>query len=372
MPPAVRVVRISEGSEIHNLTSALRSMGFDIAFGIASESRLPLILSAPSDIPERSPYVCLFGNPSEKDLSLVFRTYASIKNRLFSFRESPAGPDEFASHHFLSCETVGHATRWKAYFEADRVKREQIFEEAFRIYEGVIYATCHSSLIDFVESVRKKKNCAEGRKKSSILFQPPPDMTAVSPDWCRMLSHSFVGMALCSLMTGEYASFVTLASAGLCYEKRRGIELASALRLIPYLMFTESGSVEGYVASNAVTEKLLLPVMLINGRRDLFHAELGLLVVPEQRRAECERFALAVFQRSIDRQSAPAPINTVRTHVIDGRILERRCAACGAWDRIGKSHSRCSGCMLVYYCCRTCQLAHWKQHKLECGGKRKK
>jgi hypothetical protein len=363
------VVRISEGSEIHNLTSALRLMDFDISFGIASESRLPLVLRAPSDIPERSPYVCLFGNPSEKDLSFVFRTYASVKDRLFSFRESPAGPDEFASHHFLSCETVGHATRWKAYFEADRVKREQIFEEAFGIYEGVVYATCHSSLIDFVKSIQKK-NC-DGRRKqtsSSILFQPPPDMTAVSPDWCRMLSHSFVGMALCSLMTGKYANFVSLVSAGLCYEKRRVIELALVLRLIPYLMFIESGSVEGYVASNAVTEKLLLPVMIINGRRDLFNTELG-FIEPEQRRAECERFALAVFQRSIDRQSSPAPINTIRTHVMDGRILERRCAACGVWDRIGKSHSRCSGCMLVYYCCRACQLAHWKQHKLECGKK---
>ena len=42
---------------------------------------------------------------------------------------------------------------------------------------------------------------------------------------------------------------------------------------------------------------------------------------------------------------------------------EYECSACG---RISKSHLRCSGCRLVYYCNRNCQKDGWKHHKSNC------
>jgi hypothetical protein len=58
---------------------------------------------------------------------------------------------------------------------------------------------------------------------------------------------------------------------------------------------------------------------------------------------------------------------TVRTHIVDGKILDRVCAACGVWEGIVKNKfARCSGCKMVYYCGKQCQLAHWKAHKSLC------
>jgi hypothetical protein len=32
----------------------------------------------------------------------------------------------------------------------------------------------------------------------------------------------------------------------------------------------------------------------------------------------------------------------------------------------GAGVKKCAGCVKVYYCCRECQLAHWRAHKAEC------
>lgn len=363
--------------DLYNYTRVFRSVGFDIEFGTVSETKLPVITSAPSDIPSESPFVCLFGCPWKRDLSSVLPIFLSVKARLLSFDTEPASPTEFNASQFLACETIAHAKRCDACFEADPVRRRQLLEEAYSIYEGVIFATCHTSMIEIVKTVRA------GLKKA-ILFQSAHDLTSLSPDWCRMLSHSFAGMALCCLMSENCSSkFVSLVSASLSYEKLRPVELASTLRFLPFLMYectfvvpSSGGNLEALILSSAqkfgmclsVSENVLLPIMLSVGRRDLFELEIG-LVEPEQR-AEKERFAMAIHQRALDQKSAPAPLNSIRTHIVNGQILDRKCAACGVWDRTGKHHSRCSGCMLVYYCCRECQLAHWKEHKKACKNKK--
>ena len=42
----------------------------------------------------------------------------------------------------------------------------------------------------------------------------------------------------------------------------------------------------------------------------------------------------------------------------------RICAACK--KGLGKGGKVCSGCNSIFYCSRTCQVSHWKQHKAEC------
>ena len=387
--------------DLYNFSSLYRSLGFDIEFGMVSETKLPVILSAPASscIPSGSPFVCLFGRPWERESvisSSVLPVFSALEARLLSFfADAPARPDEFSATHFLVCETMGHVTRCKACFEKDPVERSNLFKKAYAIYEGVISATCHSSMIEALRTVRRSES------QKAVLFQPAPDLVDISPDMSRILSHSFAGMALCSLMMMNSLpeKFFSLVSASLCYEKAHPMELACTLRLLPFMMMglfsgdDDDGSAAAQQAATTttamittrsaqnfwmgtmVTEKVLLPAILAAGRKDLFDAELAFL------RPYCQdgdssndkkRFAMALHQRMIDRRSAPTPLNSIRTRVVDGRILERKCANCGEWDRTGKSFSRCSGCMLVYYCGRECQLAHWSEHKKNSGCTNKK
>ena len=378
--------------DLYNFSSLYRSLGFDIEFGMVPETKLPVILSAPASsscIPPGSPFVCLFGRPWERNSvihSSVLPIFSALESRLLSFSEdTPARPDEFSATHFLACETMGHVTRCKACFEKNPVERSNLFKKAYAIYEGVISATCHSSMIEALRTVRRSES------QKAVLFQPAPDLVDISPGMSRILSHSFAGMALCSLMMMEGNNhhpekFISLVSASLCYEKARPLELACTLRLLPFMMLglfsgdddepaaITTRSTQNFWVGMMVTEKVLLPSILAAGRKDLFDAELAFL------RPYChdgsgnkkERFAMDLHQRMIDRRSAPTPLNSIRTRVVDGQILERKCANCGEWDRTGKSFSRCSGCMLVYYCGRECQLAHWGEHKKKTGCTNKK
>ncbi len=87
---------------------------------------------------------------------------------------------------------MAHSTRFKACFEKSDEKRKSLFEEAYRMYEGVLLASCHSSIIHMLSDIRRDP-------KKSVLFQPIPDFDVIDPNWRRMMSHSFAGMALCSL-----------------------------------------------------------------------------------------------------------------------------------------------------------------------------
>ena len=371
--------------ELFNYTAVFRELRFDIRFAVVSETNIPIISSAPTEIPEGSPFICLYGCPVGRDLAPVTGIFSNIKERLLSFKTAAARPDEFSNTQFLSCETVAHSTRLIACFEKDPERRAYLFQESYNIYEGLILASCHSSLIDMVRQISQTK---KGSGKA-ILFQPIPDMGRVNSDWRRMLSHSFAGMALCSFLGFcDQRKYVSLVSASLCCEATRPLELASTLRLIPFLMcrgeyaipWTGSNAdiqatLDGIFASASVvgvymnvTENVLIPAMLKAGRKDLFDAEIG-FVAPEKR-ASCESFAKAIVQRAIDRETAPAPFVSVRTRIVDGKIIDRKCANCGDWDRTGKSYMRCSVCMQVYYCSKGCQVAHWKEHKTVCCKKK--
>jgi hypothetical protein len=118
------------------------------------------------------------------------------------------------------------------------------------------------------------------------------------------------------------------------------------------------------VAATAVAEKVLSPLMLFMRRPDLFAAELS-LTKPEHR-AKVERFAKSVSDYLQAELASPAPFTSAEVRVIDGFVVERKCAACDTRIPPGKSKSQCSGCKLVYYCNKECQNAHWKQHRASC------
>jgi hypothetical protein len=366
----LQLVEISNVSDnqfmlaLHNYSHIFRSLNFEIRFGIISETCVPIIVNSKLAIPEASPYVCLFGSPWKRDMSGVCRLFNGIEKRLLSLITTPAHHEDFEWPQLLTSESTGHVLRCVACFELDPVKRKQTFEKAYAVYEGIILALCHSSLTFVVKAVRKGS-------KQATLFQPFAEMESFSADSRRLISNCFAGMAICSLIgEGCPIKFVSLVSAAVFHEVAHSLELACMLRLLPLLMVLSNPLIDALTTLNIhriVTEKIMLPLMLHRGRRDFFAVEMGL--IEADRRKECCDFAEVIVKRIHSRQLSPLPITAVRTHIIDGKIIERNCAACGEWDRTGNTYSRCSGCMLVYYCCKACQLAHWKEHKVMCKKK---
>lgn len=363
---------VRDRSDPYDFTHVFRALGFDIEFGAVGETRVPIILSAPSDIPSGSPYKCLYDCAYTNTTSRVVLTpaplhgafegeFLKIKPRLLSLRTTPATPDEFSLTQLLVCETIGHRMRQAACFELDEVVRKRKFEEAYDVYEGVILSIRHSSIN---ESVLKIRN----GPKHAILFQQVSEFEKFNPESRRLLSHCFAGMAICSLMNDRSTNkYISLASEAVCLETKRPLELACTLRVLPLIMSSAphlEHAFKTYVMHKEISTKVLLPLMLQLGRHDLYDTELGF--IDSDMRPQCAEFATSMVRRVALRKSSPAPLATVHTHIKDGKILERTCAACGVWDRTGGNHRRCNGCRLVYYCGKECQVAHWAEHKGGC------
>jgi hypothetical protein len=66
-----------------------------------------------------------------------------------------------------------------------------------------------------------------------------------------------------------------------------------------------------------------------------------------------EQVSVAEASRTFGRPSEQSSYLEARAH----------CAqpSCG-----GAGIKKCAGCLEVFYCCRTCQLAHWPAHKADC------
>ena len=387
---AATEIVIEEGSsgsimnELFNLTSIYRLSGATFRFGFPPCTDIPVILEAPTDIPAASDFICFFGWP--KRSSKTRALFEKIQTRLLTVKDVPAHAEEFQPQQLLACETIGHETRYLACFEKDPVKRSALFDQAYRIHEGVVLALCHSSVNELLRII--------SRDESKVHLHQPWDVSlgCISDPGRRLLSHCFASMAMCIMMgQGTFAKYVSLASAAVSWEPSRAVELACTLRILPVLATTSfftpqaqlamqaagsanasmaviPGSVkEKVVMSKNVSEKVLLPLLLRLGRQELFDHELSL--IPPENRAEIERFSRACLQHAA---TVPTPLRTMRTHVVDGRVIERMCAACGVWDRTGKGHLRCSRCMQAYYCGKSCQLGHWGEHKMECNKTRAK
>jgi hypothetical protein len=135
------------------------------------------------------------------------------------------------------------------------------------------------------------------------------------PDMRRVIAHSFAGIALCHLLGAECGQrFVSFMSASVSVSADPLI-LAATLRYFPFWMAHKKKLFLGI--ARTCTEAIPLPVMLLD-------FELGILDD-----ARTERLASDIAQ------------TTGCGRIINGQLVERTCAACGA---TGSQLTRCSGC----------------------------
>jgi hypothetical protein len=313
-----------------------RTLEFDIEFSVTEAARLPVITRAPEHFSPGSSKLCFFGNPCGRDWSAASLEYNRVKDRLFSLGETPAVPDEFSKAQILACEAIGHVLRTKACFEENEAARRALFDKAIGVYEGVIRSCRHPV---FIEYLRRIAVPGKTGMINACRFEQ-----SMHPSVRRVIAHSFAGIALCHLLGAECGQrFVSFMSASVSVSADPLI-LAATLRYFPVFMGHHKDLFIGI--ARTCTQAILLPAMLRAERRDLFDFELGIL-----NDAQTERLAGDIAQA------------TGRGRVVDGQLVEHKCAACGATE--GKL-TRCSGCGKAYYCGKACQRSDWGAHRAVC------
>ena len=341
------------GRELFRCTYMLRE---EFKFGICDASRVPVLIHSPLDIGSETDCLCFYGRPWERStLDRAQAMFRTIKDRALSL--TGASHDEFTQMEILSMETVAHLTRFEASVEEGSDAK---FQLANRIYRAACLAMGHLSLPSLFSNLDRIKD-------RPVFFTPPPDIDKCSACARRIISHCLAGMAVCEMVAGSAARATSLVSILVHWEPSRPLELVGVLRAL--LLLLDMSASRG-LAYGWITDLVVLPLVLRHApdKEPMERA----LIAPE--RWEVTRSGAVGFnQRIIDRAAGaiplPNPGRSVRVHLVDGHIIERRCAACGEWDRVGNVFLRCSGCMRVYYCGKACQRTHWKEHKAECARK---
>ena len=175
----------------------------EFRFGLCAGTNLPYLLSAPVDIPERSPFVCVFGDPLAKDLSAANQIFERIQQR----------PD-LDMTQALALETMAHFFRCSGCVEPDQAKRRACLERAQLLYTKLLKACGHSSMDSMLSD--------ESFKTRLAIVTPVPDLAMISADGRRRIAHCFAGLALCALfLERSPIYFCSLVSAALAWDYSR-------------------------------------------------------------------------------------------------------------------------------------------------------
>ena len=302
---------------------------------------------------------------------------SALSQRIAALEQSP--PPKFSIADAGELETAAHSIRCLGEFE-----------KAYSVYESACLTFRFAGVDSIISAVRKMKNTV-------IVHTTHPDFEKCSQETRRVISHSFAGMAVCVLMMakdGSYTRFLALASSAVIFEPSHPLELMGVLRVLLLLVGQHKlglknlkgvgvefssvaalfdalpGVMELPTVYGKFNSMIMVPLVLRLGRGVEREKEL----IPPGEWDSILRTATAYNQRCIDRASGAIPSRAagpcVSIHIVDGQFVERTCAGCGEWDRVGNVFKRCKGCMAAYYCGRVCQLAHWPEHKKVCGGKK--
>jgi len=339
-------------AEVHKCLHIFRNMKKEYGFGLCKTTNLPLLVNAAPEI--RSPFVCFYGNPLTCDLTVAHSVFKSVQVK----QDAVYNDTELSA-----IETIGHLFRYTAVLNEDPETRKKLFDRAMKHYKTVALSFKQKLINDAV-------NC---NKSECCMFYPMPN-TLISNEDRRRLSHCFAGMALCALM-GERAPmvFFSYSSAAISWEPFRRLELANVLRIHLLLVgkfdmqlvgsvsskptsksweFAQTSKIDDLTSTminlpavyDLVCKSLVLPMVLIQGVREMVHHERGII---------------SDWNTAMDGAS---------------KIVKRYnltvCAHCCVHET-NRKFLRCSGCHTAYYCCVGCQQSNWKEHKPACKAVKK-
>ena len=323
--------------------------------GLALATSVPVIWKAPIKDADVEEPIGLFDPENLKIFEPHDPNFVEMENRLLSLTDPPA---QFSLEELVTGEMLGHKTRHLACFQKDPDERTKMFHKAFKIYEGLI-KVCDS--IPAQIQYKKISHPSQG-----WLF-PRHGKQRESDERHQCISRIFAGMAVCELME-QRSTYCPFASVAIHWASDCALELACCLRIFPYVIATrlieedaDKCAIQNMMdMTYDVAEKVLLPLMLEFGRRDLFDQELRICLYSEDCREECERIA-AECNRPFD----PEHSRSISFSLVRGSFIERVCAKCGMVDET-KRFKRCSVCHRVFYCGKECQTQHWQEHKVAC------
>ena len=345
--------------EINKCYHIFQTLGKTYTFALANATNLPLLVDAPTELPLDHSFVCFFGNPMTRDLSVaqaVFKASQAHHNK------------ELNDTQLSAVETIGHLFRHTAVLKEDLDLRNMFFEQAMKHYKKVVLSFKQKTINDAV-------NC----NRSQLCMSYPAPSNLISNEDRRRISHCFAGMALCALM-GERSPtlFFSHCSAALAWEPFRRVELANVLRVHALLVgkfdmqlaglhrvaskpagqswefaptnMKQIDELMGETASTMINlpavydrmcKSLVLPMLLMHGVGDMVVRERDII-------------------RPSDWDAAMDGANKIVK-----RYNATMCAHCSVYET-NRKFLRCSGCRVVYYCCVGCQHSNWKTHKPAC------
>jgi hypothetical protein len=370
--------------ELSKISHILIETGFTARFGIASASKLPILMQGTTVQVSEPNKLCFYGFPPAE----------------FAPERAPSGkqPGDYSVHEIQCMETAAHQKRLDACLTANATQRQALFQAAYDAYESTMQAFGVSSIATTAAEVRKNK-----QDNKVTILTPSNDFLRYSIEVRRIVSHCCAGMALCLLMgRRDPMRFFKASSAALCWEPSRPLELAAVLRKHLLLMasFTlgvrtmmEGGmllQIDSAESLDALfdeettkivgvytkfNEVIVLPLVHRIGTPAMQRNELD-LIAPNRREAAL-RAAGHLNERHAARLSGAIPDPraggpAITTHATaDGQTIERTCGRCGLWDRGDTRFKKCSRCERAYYCSKECQTAAWPAHRSACAETKK-
>lgn len=304
---------------------------------------------AVQDPPVQTPFgsFCFFACPPlPKAMPFLHDMFKAMRPRLEQLIVTPSSPGEFASGQMRACESLGHEARIKASVEREPIRRAKLLQRAAFMYEAGLRMVGHATVLSMLNRIARHPD-------EVYLVRVVADMNNLSLCMKRFISSSFAGMALCALYRDDFARFGSFSSLTVGWDTVGGVLLLNAIRVVAML----GGQLDMYLF---VTRNVLMPYLVRTGRPAIFEEELR-TCIPDNLIGETRDVVSALATRF--GKDMPTEGIFIRTSIINGRIVERVCAVCGA---INVKLRHCARCKSIYYCGKECQVKHWGVHRAVC------
>jgi hypothetical protein len=227
------------------------------------------------------------------------------------------------------------------------------FERIHRLYGYCIRLSRHASAVKTLEMI-------ESDRSSIVFCLSDGDPSGLIPVATRLIvAEAFAGLAMVALRRNKYHQMVGFATASVDAHAS-ALPFINCIRLVACARRDTEAVVQ-------ITELVLLPFFIRSCNTDLYDKEINMWD-PSRREtvSHIPQFLVSTSQSMASQLVGQDGV--MKAKLIGGAFVEKLCKACRKGFR-GEKLFRCSGCGLVYYCSKACQVGDWKSHKAGGCGK---